>query len=112
MAWGPAAGGGPRLKRTSARDTGRRDTTRRCARCALVETSLVGATVAASAVEASEVAASTLTRARAAEVLLESMRLGAGRGWVPAGVAGGTTWTPRSRSVPSRAGPVLMLRFD
>src|SRR3954447_20768038 len=112
MAWSPAAGGAPRLKRTNAREAGRRETTRRGARCPSVETSSVGTTVAASAVEANEVAASTLTRARAAQVLLLSMRLDAGRGWVFGRRRRGTTWTPRSRSVRSRAGPVLMLRFD
>src|SRR3954452_19813091 len=112
MAWSPAAGGEPGLEATNAREAGRRETTRRWSRCRSVQTSSVGTTVAASAVEANEVAASTLTRARAAQVLLLSMRLDAGRGWVSAGVAGGTTWTPRSRSVRSRAGPVLMLRFD
>src|SRR3954452_20386418 len=102
MAWSPAAGGAPRSKRTNARDAGRRETTRRCARCALVETSSVGATVAASAVEASEVAASTLTRARAAEVLLLSMGLAAGRGWGPTGVAGGRLGHPgRAPCVPA-----------
>src|SRR3954451_15827752 len=95
----------------NARDAGRRETTRRCARCALVETSSVGATVAASAVatvaggavERSEGAASTLTRARAAGVLLLSMGLDAGRGWVPAGAAGERRGHPgRAACVPAR----------